>query len=157
MQKFNPRPIHHSIACCLKASSAWVWCRTTHTKQMFYSRCSGIHWLLMKRDGSSPFLTPPSLPFFFLSSNFFFFFLSMLSCMWDLSSPTRDRTRPPLHWKCWVLTAGLTEKSPFLPFLWRTYLLQGTLFGARDSKTNKQCPLPCIDSWSTTEKWQGKR
>ena len=40
----------------------------------------------------------------------FFFFWS--SSMWDLSSPTRDWTHAPPHWKHRVLTIGLPGKSP---------------------------------------------
>ena len=34
------------------------------------------------------------------------FFLAALRGLWDLSSPTRDRTRAPLQWKRGVLTTG---------------------------------------------------
>ena len=30
--------------------------------------------------------------------------------MWDLSSPTRDKTHTPLFWECSILTTGLPEK-----------------------------------------------
>ena len=36
----------------------------------------------------------------------------MLHRLWDLSSPTRDQTFSPLHWKPGVLTMGLPGKSP---------------------------------------------
>ena len=36
----------------------------------------------------------------------YFYFLALLPDMWDLSSPTRDRTHAPLHWKCGILTTG---------------------------------------------------
>ena len=42
----------------------------------------------------------------------FFFLLAMLHSMWDLSSPTRDRTRPPAL-EGGVLTPGPPEKSSY--------------------------------------------
>ena len=43
---------------------------------------------------------------------FFNIFLAVLCSMWDLSSPTRDRTRGPLQWKRRVLTTASPGKSP---------------------------------------------
>ena len=42
----------------------------------------------------------------------FLFCLAAPGGMWDLSSPTRDRTQAPLQWKCKVLTTGPPRKSP---------------------------------------------
>ena len=39
------------------------------------------------------------------------YFLAAPSGMWDLSSPTRDWTLHPLHWKCGVLTTEPLGKS----------------------------------------------
>ena len=52
-----------------------------------------------------------------------------LSCgeLWDLSSPTRDRTRAPLHWERGVLTTGPPGKSLTADILqvlvWNQYCL----------------------------------
>ena len=43
--------------------------------------------------------------------SFHLFFLAAPCSLWDLSSPTRDRTRVPLPWKHGVLTTGLPENS----------------------------------------------
>ena len=62
-------------------------------------------------------------------------------------------------WDSWwntkaVLPYSFLSLSSFLlPFLWGTYLLEGPIFAARDSKTNKKSPLPWIHSWSITEYW----
>ena len=37
--------------------------------------------------------------------------LAVLHNPWDLSSPARDGTCKPLHWKCGVLPTGLPGKS----------------------------------------------
>ena len=45
------------------------------------------------------------------SFKFLCLFLAALPGMWDLHSPTRDRTPHLLHWKHRVLTTGLPGKS----------------------------------------------
>ena len=40
-----------------------------------------------------------------------FYFISCLAAMWDLSSPTRDQSHAPPHWRSEVLTTGL-QGSP---------------------------------------------
>ena len=47
----------------------------------------------------------------------FFFFLAIPPGIQDLSSPPRDGTQAPLHWKCGVLTTGMLQNSPCSPLL----------------------------------------
>ena len=56
-----------------------------------------------------------SLSLFVLNNAFFLsFFKAALCGMWDLSSPTGDRTCSSLQWECRVLTTGPPGKSLFL-------------------------------------------
>ena len=58
--------------------------------------------------------------FFFSFLSFFLFFLFVVPCStWHLSSPTRDRTHAPLHWKHGVLTTGPPGKSAFGDINWQ--------------------------------------
>ena len=48
----------------------------------------------------------------------FLFVLAMLYGMWDLSSPTRDRTCAPLQWEHGVLIIGSPGKSQDCILIW---------------------------------------
>ena len=79
------------------------------------------HVLLLQQTEVIPFkfniLLKCTYSFFGFCFCFFFFFCAALHSMRDPSSPTRDRTCVPLHWKHRVLTTGPPGKSLHVPIL----------------------------------------
>ena len=106
-------PFEVSLSIQSSLSESWI-LEPEETKQawkhFWRQRGDRTLCLLPPLPGSSQ---PPASTLLSLASNYLFIylFLATLRGMRDLSSPTRDRTCCPLHWKHGVLTTGPPGKS----------------------------------------------